>query len=146
MELPPHKLELVHTTKPSDVSTIFWISDTELGYTSDRKLYRTSPSDWTCPAVTVEFPEGVEASSIQASGDWVYFSGQIWKQDGDFEKVPEHEKEHKERKNSARVFDALPVRIWDTWMTPGKVWTVGKVSLKERSFVNLLDAEIVRPP
>ena len=96
----------------------------------------------------LDFPDGVNPTSFRHQDGKIFFTGQVWLEDEDFASVATHDKALNDRKTSVRVYDSLPLRLWDAWRTAGKVWTMGYVDLETKTFHNILKHQsmVCSPP
>ena len=129
----------------ADFQEIFWISNDTIGFTKNDELQSIPlPShperllDLKKGTRLVDLPPGINASAFVAKGDAIYFTAEVWEKDEDFHSTKTNDDEYASRKTSALVFDSLPVRQWDSWVTPGKTWTLGKANIKDKEVTNLL--------
>ncbi|ODN76954.1 hypothetical protein L202_05520 [Cryptococcus amylolentus CBS 6039] len=157
---PP--ISLFNTT-PAEATGFLWLSPTTLAYLNDTSLYAYSidvearepgaghnEKHAQRPTKLLTFPAGVNPTSLQyePNTNTLAFTGQVWA-DGSFTDTAFHDQTYEGRRDSAQVYDELFVRHWDTWRVPGKVWTLGTVSLKglvgkkdvksKHEFVNVLN-------
>ncbi|WVQ67366.1 uncharacterized protein L199_005562 [Kwoniella botswanensis] len=141
--LPPLSL---FNTSSAQASQFLWLDHANLAYLNGSSLHSLSieyniTKPPTTPASSskeiLTFPEGVNPTGLQfepKSGS-LAFSGQVWKESGDFNQTSRYDKSWDERGDSAWVYDELFVRHWDEWRVPGKVWTLGAIKLSHDSGV-----------
>jgi dipeptidyl aminopeptidase/acylaminoacyl peptidase len=122
------------TATPSQASELLWLDDETFAYLNGSALYSFSNHS----EHLLDFPLGINAGSLQVVNGTLVFSAQVWA-DGNFSKVAEYDATWERRGDSGLVYDDLFIRHWDTWRTPGKVWTLGTVQLEKKRFVNLLN-------
>ncbi|KAK4686640.1 hypothetical protein P7C73_g3487, partial [Tremellales sp. Uapishka_1] len=137
-----HPIPLFETT-PGAASNVIWLSSTTVAYLNDSSLYAFDVNYKTLAnneksiekTLVLEFPEGVLPSSLtyEAKAGILGFSAAVW-EDGDFESVARGNARYEKRNkgSSGQVYDDLYVRYWDTWRTPGKVFTLGLVKLDRK--------------
>ena len=137
------------SSSSGEASEFFWLDDQTLAYLNGSALLTFSTTEASFrPSTLLTFPEGTNPTGLQYDprSATLVWSGQVWA-DGGFDKVSELDEAYEKRGDSGVVFDDLLVRHWDTWRTPGKVWTLGMSGLREEkgngSIVNLLEGTLL---
>jgi hypothetical protein len=115
VSVPP--LELFNTT-PSQAVNFLWLSTQTVGYLNGSALYSVPINYTTSQAFAsvktshvLDFPLGVNPTDLQfeLESGVLGFSGQVW-EDGEFEKVGEHDAKWAARGTSGMVYDELFIR------------------------------------
>ena len=134
----------LYTCPSAETSEIVWTSEETLVYLNGSSLtqvsidYHTFQPEAKDKKIVYEFPQGVNPTAVKYGNGGLFFSGQVWASDEDFETVGLQDEIWEKRGSSGVVFDELFVRHWDTWRVPGKLWTLGALDMDTMKLKNLL--------
>lgn len=134
-------ISLFNTT-PAQAGEFLWLDKSTVGYLNASAFialpvqYSSSNSSLK-PVHLLDFPNGTEPSNLQyhPSSGILAFSGAVWTADGNFGNTGKWDKAHEDIRDTAQVYDELFVRHWDTWRVPGRVQTLGVISLEKHKGV-----------
>lgn len=124
------------SSPPGEASELIWLSNTTVAYLNGTSMHHFSVASDASGRVMhlLDLPEGTEPSGLayEPESHTLAFSAAVWQDNEDIEQTAKGNEAWDNRGFTGVVYDDLMVRHWDTWRTPGRVYTLATTELHRR--------------